>query len=258
MASLESATVILQLINSLNRKVTVTDLVELLAMPKSSASRLLRQMKELGLLERDELIRAYGPALMILELSHLVRATTALSDLMQQALKGLCARSGHTGYISVLEGRDVVVLFVQSGTHPLRVMTYPGHRSPAWATSTGRVLLALEGDDALQKRFSEPLPFVSSEAPAHFQELIARLNEVRAKGYAFAANEAVSGVGSVSCAVTDPTTRERLAFCLSFPAAEADAKSIQALATDLLAEATSLGRSVCDPAWGSPVRLNNG
>ncbi|UUZ65686.1 helix-turn-helix domain-containing protein [Polaromonas sp. P1-6] len=50
MASLESAGVILRLINSLKRQVTVTDLVDHLSMPKSSASRLLKQMAEEGFL----------------------------------------------------------------------------------------------------------------------------------------------------------------------------------------------------------------
>ena len=113
MASLENAAIILRLINTLHRKVTVTDLVEHLEMPKSSASRLLAQMKDLGLLEREESTRAYGPGVIILELSRLVRETTTLSAQMQDALKRLSAQSGHTGYISVLEGRDIMVLHVQ-------------------------------------------------------------------------------------------------------------------------------------------------
>ena len=249
MASLESAGVILRLINTLKRQVTVTDLVNHLAMPKSSASRLLRQMVDEGFLERDPLTRAFGPALMILELSRLVRSTTQLFPLLQKALQGLCLRSGHTGYISVLDGTEVLVLFVQSGTHPLQLMTYPGHRSPAWATSTGRALLALESDDAVRQRFSTALPMVSANAPADVDALLARLAEVRVQRYAHALNEAISGVGSVSCAVSDPATQERLAFCLSFPSADTDAASIQALALDLMTEASGIGRLVGDPSW---------
>lgn len=249
MASLESAGVILRLVNSLQRQVTVTDLVEHLAMPKSSASRLLKQMAEEGFLERDAITRAYGPALMVLELSRLVRSTTQLFPLLQQALQGLCSKSGYTGYISVLDGLDVLVLFVQSGSHPLRLMTYPGHRSPAWATSTGRALLALDGDDAVRQRFAAELPRIFANAPANVQELLARLDQVRRQRYASALNEALPGVGSVSCTVTDPATRERLAFCLSFPSADADTTSTQALAQELMTEASCIGRLVCDPFW---------
>jgi DNA-binding IclR family transcriptional regulator len=249
MASLESAGVILRLINSLKRQVTVTDLVDHLAMPKSSASRLLRQMEDEGFLERDAQTRAFGPALMILELSRLVRATTQLFPLLQQALQGLCAASGHTGYISVLDGTEVVVLFVQSGSHPLRLMTYPGHRSPAWATSTGRALLALESEAEVRERFAGDLPAVSANAPADVDALLVRLAEVRGQSYADALNEAIAGVGSVSCAVSDPGTHERLAFCLSFPSAHADAAGIEALAADLVAEAQKVGRLVGDPQW---------
>jgi len=249
MASLESAGVILRLINSLKRQVTVTDLVEHLSMPKSSASRLLKQMAEEGFLERDAITRAFGPALLMLELSRLVRSTTQLFPLLQQALQGLSSKSGHTGYISVLDKLDVLVLFVQSGSHPLRLMTYPGHRSPAWAASTGRALLALESDDAVRERFAAGLPPISANAPANVQELIARLDQVRGQRYASALNESIPGVGSVSCTVSDPATRERLAFCLSFPSADADASSIQALAQDLMTEASGIGRLVGDPLW---------
>ncbi|MDB5878278.1 MAG: hypothetical protein JWQ41_1692 [Variovorax sp.] len=249
MASLESAGVILRLINSLQRPVTVTDLVDHLSMPKSSSSRLLRQMGEEGFLERDPQTLAYGPSLMMLELSRLVRSTTQLFPKLQLALQGLCMRSGHTGYISVLDGVDVLVIFVQSGSHPLRLMTYAGHRSPAWATSTGRALLALESDGAVRERFASGLPAVSDNAPAHVDALIERLNVIRSQRYATALNEALPGVGSVSCTVSDPHTGERLAFCLSFPSADADASRIDALALDLMTEAAGIGQLVGDPLW---------
>lgn len=206
-------------------------------------------MADEGFLERDALARTYGPALMVLELSRLVRSTTQLFPLLHRALQGLCARSGHTGYISVLDGTDVLVLFVQSGSQPLQLMTYPGHRSPAWATSTGRALLALDSDAAVRQRFAAGLPSISANGPANVDELIARLAEVRSRRFAMALNEAISGVGSISCAVSDPATRERLAFCLSFPSADAEASSIQALALDLTTEASGIGRLVGDPLW---------
>jgi DNA-binding IclR family transcriptional regulator len=249
MASLESAGVILRLINALQRPVTVTDLVSHLGMPKSSSSRLLRQMSEQGFLERNPQTLAYGPALMVLELSRLVRSTTQLFPHLQGALQGLCVRSGHTGYLSVLDGVDVLVLFVQSGSHPLRLMTHPGHRSPAWATSTGRALLALESDMAVRERFAAGLPAVADNAPADVDALIARLATIRSQRYATALDEALPGVGSVSCTVSDPHTCERLALCLSFPSASASAAHIEALALDLMTEASGVGRLVGDPLW---------
>ncbi|WZB76473.1 hypothetical protein WJ972_12835 [Achromobacter insuavis] len=56
---------------------------------------------------------------MILELSRMVRETTSSAQ-MQDALKRLSAQSGHTGYISVLEGRDVMVLHVQQAASAAR------------------------------------------------------------------------------------------------------------------------------------------
>ncbi len=52
-------------------EVTMTDLVERLDMPKSTASRVLKQMAEEGLLVRNPTTLAYRPSLLLLELSHL-------------------------------------------------------------------------------------------------------------------------------------------------------------------------------------------
>lgn len=248
MASLENSAVILRLINQLRRAVTVTDLTEHLGMPKSSASRLLKQMAEQGFLERDEVTRAYAPGLMVLELAHLVRSTTPLFGLLQKALSALCQKTGHTGYLSVLDGSDVMALYVQPGTQPLRLTTYPGHRSPAWATSTGRALLALEPNEALDARLPSPLPFVAANVPGDLAQLHARIDAERRQGYAVALDEAISGVGSISCAVWDRATNERFALCLSFPAAGLDTDAVQALAADLMAEARSIGRLVGMPS----------
>lgn len=234
-----------------HRSLTVTDVVDALGWPKSSASRLLKQMLECGLLERDMQTRAYRPALMILELSHQVRGATPMLTRMEQALQALVQETGHTGYISVLDdsGRDVIVLRVHHGTHPLRMVTWPGHRSPAAATSTGRSLLARSDDAALAERFAQAVQTTSPNAPQTRGELFARLAQVRRQGWSLALDEALPGVGSLSCSVSDPTSGETLAFCLSFPATLGQAEFLDALAQRLVGHAQAIGRAAGDPFW---------
>ncbi|MBY4871099.1 helix-turn-helix domain-containing protein [Burkholderia anthina] len=167
MSSLENTSAIFQLLTRLRRAVTVSDVVQHLDMPKSSASRVLKQMAEQRLLERNPTTLAYGPALMLLELAHMVRASTPLLSMMDKALSGLCEQTGHTGYISVLDEQEVVVLRVHPGIHPLRFVTFPGQRGPAWAGSTGRALLARETDEFIERRFAAGLPPAAPGGPAN-------------------------------------------------------------------------------------------
>lgn len=270
MSILETATTVLRLMATHQREVTMTDLVEQLGMPKSTASRVLKQMADEGLLVRNATTLAYRPSLLLLELSHLVRASTPLIEMCAQALDELGKAYGHTGYVSVLDGNDVVVLRVRPGTHALRAMTNPGHRLPSWATSTGRALLARDTDDAVRARFPQGLPHVVEHlpnvangavgaggsitgGPATIDALLAELATTRTRRYAIAENEALSGVCSVGCSVADPDSGECLSLCMSFPAATLPAEGIQAIAHRVAAHAELIGRSVGDPFW-RPLR----
>lgn len=252
MSILNSATDVLRLLASGERDLTVTDVVNALGWPKSTASRVLKQMMQAGLLERHPTTLGYRPALLILELSHQVRASTPLLKRMEQVLEGLVRQTGHTGYISVLDetGCHVVVLRVIHGSHALRVVTWPGHRSPATATATGRALLARLEDRDLLTRFDR-IASAASRAPQTGAELIARVQRIREQGWALALDEALPGVGSISCSVGDPSSGETLAFCLSFPAPSGEPEEMDALQQSLLGHARSIGRAAGDPFWTS-------
>lgn len=249
MSILEGTADVLRLISRLQRGVTMSDVVEHLGLPKSTASRMLKQLGEYGFLDRDPQTLAYHPGLMLLEVAHLVHRNSSLSDHIEEALRDLCRRTGHTGYLSVLDGRDVLVLRVVPGAHALRVITHPGTRSPAWATSTGRALLARQDNVTLARDFGSGLEPASDTSPTSFGELMARLEEVRSKGWAVAVDEAVPGVGSVSCAVGDPQSGEMMAFCLTFPSAMANTEESNRLAGLLMEQASQIGRKVGDNHW---------
>jgi DNA-binding IclR family transcriptional regulator len=252
MSILDTASDVLRLMARRQSDVTMTDLVEQLGMPKSTASRVLKQMSETGLLSRDPISLAYRPSMLLLELGHLVRAATPLIDMCAAALESLCGRYGHTGYISLLEGQDVVVLRVRPGSHALRAMTNAGHRSAAWATSTGRALLARESDADVRQRFPDGLPSpdpLQGRGPTSIDALLQELARTRTRGYALAQNEALSGVGSIGCGVADLASGERLSFCLSFPDGTLDPHDIVALGHEIRAQAAQIGRALGDPFW---------
>ncbi|MFC4273917.1 IclR family transcriptional regulator [Achromobacter aloeverae] len=251
MSILDSATDVLRLLARSGRDLTVTDVVNGLDVPKSSASRVLKQMMECGLLERDVRTLAYRPSLLMLELSHQVRASSSTLDRMEEALQSLVQETGHTGYISVLDetGRHVVVLRVRHGSHPLRVVTWPGHRSLAVAVSTGRTLLARLPDDALARVYGKDYPSVPDRAPASLPALLERLEQVRRDGWSIAIDEALPGVGSISCSVADPDSGETLAFCLSFPSPQEDPDFVAALTQRLVGHARAIGRAARDEFW---------
>ncbi len=245
MSILNTTADILMLISQLKRGITAADVITHLQLPKSTTSRVLKQLCDTGFLQRDTRTSSYQPGLMILEMAWVAHQTSSLTDDVEYALHTLCQSTGHTGYLSVLDGGDVLVLRVVPGRHALRVITHPGSRSSAWQTSTGRALLARFSDEQLTCG-SHALTATAANDPVRLMALIHHIREQR---WSSAIEEAVPGVASVSCAVSNPQNKESIAFCLTFPASMASDAEINALAQQLCQAANLIGRKYGDPYW---------
>src|SRR5437667_2118794 len=151
------------------------DVIRLTGKPKSSTSRLLRQLKECGLREQEAATRRYRPGLLLFELGRLHRTENDFVAVTEARLRAVCASTGHTGYIAVLDGAEQVVLRVVPGSNPLQVVTPPGVRAPAFATSNGRAMLARLSDADIRSRLPKTLPSISPSAPQSVAALMARI-----------------------------------------------------------------------------------
>ena len=170
-----------------------------------------------GLVARMENSPRYKVGNLLFEISRLYRLNSSLIDVADGALKAICAETGHTGYISVLDGADVLVIRMHQGTHALRVFTPLGRRAPAFAAANGRTLLARLPEERVRALHAEGLGSVWPNSPQSLDDLVKALDDVRRCGWAEANDEAVSGVGSISSSVADPESGEALGMCISYP-----------------------------------------
>ena len=252
MSALTSAVSVLKLFSAERAELSVTEAARLLGMPKSTASRLLKAMLREGLLANVGSTSRYRLGHLFFEISRRYRHNSSLMDLTDAALGAICRETRHAGYISILEGSDVLVLRAILGTETLRVVTPLGSRSPAFATSTGRTLLARLGDDQVRALHPEPLVPPSPNAPPTLDELLVRLDQVRRIGWCEAIDEAIPGVGSVSVCVSDAANSETVAFCVSFPAHLVSELERRRLAAMLIEAAKGIALEVDDGFWTKP------
>ncbi|MBP6120931.1 MULTISPECIES: IclR family transcriptional regulator [Providencia] len=242
MSILSSVVDVYRLFLRSGNELTVTTLVNELGMPKSSASRLLKQMAELGLLEKKDNAPIYRPGLLIMELAHRARGMNPLIDMTLEALDELTKNTGFTSYVSALDGDKVRVVHARIGNSMLQVITQPGTRLPIIGTSTGRALLS---------RLSphEKAEIISQEPEDKQAQLSSQLDLIEQRGWAFSVNEAVPGVASVSSTVYDPAQNTLYALCLSLPESQMSQEVMESLSTNLCHKASYLGCMVGDPYW---------
>lgn len=234
----------------------VGEVAQGLDMPKSTASRLLKDMAGQGLLERDAATQRYRVGMLLLELGRQYRAGQPLVEAADSALIELTRRTGYATGISLLDGSEIVVLRSRPGTHPLQVVTPPGTRGPAWANSTGRNLLARLSDAEIARRFTPYPKLDRANAPASLGQLMERITRARARGFDESDDEALPGVAAVSVAIADPQSGDALSLYIAFSGLHVKREARRELAGMLLDVKGSLVQRFGDEAGQAPRRAH--
>jgi DNA-binding IclR family transcriptional regulator len=258
MSALTNAIEILRCFSSARPDLSFADVMALTGKPKSSTSRLLRALRDCGLLEQNPHTRRYRPGLLTFELGRLHRAHDDLLGMAERELREVCARTGHTGYIAVLDGYEQVVLRIVLGSNPLRVVNPPGQRTPALATSNGRAMLARLSDLEIRARVPASYPKLPRNSPQSFKQLMARLNEIRRSGVSEAADESIEGVGSQGFALASGETGELICIAVSYSVQATTAAERASVRRELSTMAENLRRMIGDPLVQAATPLREG
>jgi len=136
-----------------------------------------------------------------------------------------------------------------AGSNVLRVASTIGRRLEAFASATGRALLARLGDDEVRQLYAKPFVPPSPTAPQNIDELLVRLSHVRSDGYAESSDEANRGVGGIAVAVGDPKTGEEVSLCITFPVATITSAEHEVIINGLMEGAREIARIVGDPLF---------
>lgn len=252
MNSVENVAKVLGLFTPDRSVLAVTEVSQLLALPKSSTSRLLKSMAESGLLAVTGQGAGYSVGNLIFETSRRHRAHSTLSVIADEALARMVKATGHTGYIAMLDRTEVLGLRMRPGSKPLRVVTSPGDRLPAYCSSTGRAMLARLDDAAVRARFPGPWQAPSPNAPQTVEELLAVLASVRDKGWSQATDEILPGVESIAVCVDDRESGERISLCISYSATMISAHEKSRMVTLLMRAGCEVGMKFDDEYWAAP------
>lgn len=237
MALLDNASSVLRCFGAGCSSVTVTEISARLGLPKASASRLLRAMREAGMLETIGATKRHRPGRMMLDLAAAFRRSSPLIERAGVVVAAASRRFGHTGYVSVREGREVTAVADFEGSNALRVVSNIGRRLPAHLSATGRSLLA-------RLPPAEVAALYAGRPEA--ADLPALLAQVRAQGFARSLQDTTPGVDGIAVAVADPESDEAVSLCLVYPHALVSPAECRAMVASLAEGAAEIAGALGD------------
>lgn len=248
MSALEDAIAILGCFSVDEPALSQAELARRAGVPKASASRIMKVLRDKGILDHDAERRSYSIGVKLFELGQIYRLNHDFLSLLNARLDRICQETGMTGYVTVFDGADLVVLRMVQGRSPLAIFTPPGVRAPCWRSSNGRAMLALLSDAEVRARLPDPLPEMGPKSPASIEILLEMLARIRADGRSSNASDALPGVASEGVALRDPDSGEIFGIAISFP----DATTPQAERDAIAAQLAQMVRDLNLPQLSPP------
>jgi len=203
LSSVRNAARLLKQFSRTDRELGVSELARRLGLAPSTVHRLLSTLAGEGLLEHRP-GGSYRLGLPMYELGVTVFPDLDLHEAALPVLVSLRQATAETVQMGVLDGLDVVYVQRLEGPQTVRIFHHAGHRLPAHATSTGKVLLAHLPTEVLEQRMRDWRPGrLTPYTVTDRGVLQAQLRRVAERGWAQNLEEGALGAASVAAPVRD-------------------------------------------------------
>jgi DNA-binding IclR family transcriptional regulator len=179
----------------------VTQIAEVTRLPKSTVSRLLSTLQELGAVVQTD--RGYRIGPLLAELAAGTARHVALVALARPYLAGLVDAFGENAGVSVLDEGDVLYLDQLSADADVQLRDWTGERVPPHCVPSGLVLLAHAGAAERHRVLDGPLPRLTGRTVVAPAKLRRRLASIAGRDSEWVYGEFASDINSVAAPVFD-------------------------------------------------------
>jgi len=192
---------ILEAFDRHRRPLALKDITEDLGYPASSGSALLKSLVAMGYLDYDRERRSYFPTMRIAALGSWVHDALFGDGRLVGVMEDLHKATGETVILAVQSDLHAQYIHLIQSAEPLQFSVPPGTRRPLTRSGMGWVLLSAKSDGEIEKLRRRINAETDPGAKLSREELMARISEVRARGYAFSKHTVSDGVGLVAAAL---------------------------------------------------------
>jgi DNA-binding IclR family transcriptional regulator len=179
----------------------VTEVAERVALPKSTAARMLASLTREGVVEQVPGDTRYRLGGRIVSLAAGVLPARSLVAIARPILVELASSAGEAAGLSVPDGASAHYIDQVETTHQVQIRDWTGSRLPMHAVSSGQVFLAHMSSVAVERYLAMPRVAFTARTITDSAALRERLRTVQLEGRAWAREEFSEGLNSVAAPV---------------------------------------------------------
>jgi DNA-binding IclR family transcriptional regulator len=200
--SADRAFQILEAVGSRSNGITHGELSKVLGIPKGSLSYLLSNLVDRDYVTFDRQSKLYmlGPKLLVLTGRYL--SNLDLVRVGRPVLRDLVLDINEDAELAITKDDEILFLYKEECTQPLKFSIAIGERAPIYATSAGKAILANLPDAEVSRYLSVVrLARITDSTITDVEVLRRELEDIRSKGLAYGREEFHQGISAIAAPV---------------------------------------------------------
>lgn len=220
------------------------DLAQATGLNKTTAFRLLSALEAERLVMRNPFSGGYRLGVELIAMGGTAMRSNPLRAMSRPVLVTLAEQSGEAATLEVLIENYVLVIDEIAGSNPMGMTQDVGHRLPIHATATGKVLLASQTDDEIDRLLAAPLAPLTDQTIVDSNRLRIELARVRQEGVAIAVGELEPGFTALAAPVVDRERQVVAAISVGGPGLRMTAERLPEIAAMVQMSARQISRQL--------------
>ncbi|MFZ4380999.1 MAG: IclR family transcriptional regulator domain-containing protein [Sandarakinorhabdus sp.] len=197
-------------------RMTLSEVAQETGLTRATVRRLLLTLVREGYADKDEKIFSLKPK--VLDLGYSALSSMGILDVAQPVMNDLARTLNESVFCAVLTGADVTYIARARSDRYVNVSIAVGGRAPAHAVSTGRVLLAAEPAEALDRYLDRvTLRALTPHTLTSKAKLRGEIERVAREGHSIVDQELEIGLGSISVPIRSDEGRVLAALNVCCP-----------------------------------------
>ena len=243
--SVEKALQILEAFNISHPELSVSELEDILSLPKVSIYRFLRVLLKRGFIMQNPQTRKYRLGIKVFELGSLVLKDMELRKVAFPLIEELSRKSRETVHLGVLDGHEAVSIEGAESGYSLRISLPIGKRVYLHSTGIGKAILAFLEDDEIDEIIDEQgLPRFMTNTITEPKVLKKEIQIIRERGYAIDDEENEPGVCCVAAPILDSSRHVIASISISGPSVRITGERIPKLAEMVIETCQQISRAL--------------
>jgi len=237
---------VIEKITEAQRPISAAELIELLGLPKPSVHRILQQLEDEGLVQREPINRRYLPGLRTQTLAFGIASHKVLGAPRHAILQALSDEIGETCNCTMLDGDRIIYFDRVESNWPFRIQLPVGSRLPLHCTASGKLFLAYM-DPRQRKRLinAAPLERKTERTITDPELLTEELKKIAEEGIGIDNEEHLAGMVAIAVPVFNPHNEICFTIAVHAPKIRRSLEELRQYIPSLKRAAGAMAASYC-------------